>query len=143
MGFDFTKSKKGLGELYEDDYKKRLLKEDPNSFLNGKDLLAGVDSALKQEINGLMRGLFNQLDQLSNFNFTPKVAQTEAQISTLNVPAMMIEEALPISVSTHQTKSAREVFSIHNQKLRDKAELSKEEKRKERATRKRKIKTHL
>jgi len=62
MGFDFTKSKKGLGELYEDDYKKRLLKEDPNSFLNGKDLLAGVDSALKQEINGLMRGLFNQLD---------------------------------------------------------------------------------
>ncbi len=32
-GFDFTKSKKGLGELYEDDYRKKILKNDPNAFL--------------------------------------------------------------------------------------------------------------
>lgn len=32
-GFDFTKSKKGLGELYEDDYRKKLLKNDPSAFL--------------------------------------------------------------------------------------------------------------
>lgn len=35
------------------------------------------------------------------------------------------------------------MFSIHDQKLRDKSELTKEERRKERATRKRKIKEHL
>jgi hypothetical protein len=44
----------------------------------------------------------------------------------------MIEEALPISVSTGQNKSAREVFSINAQKLRDKSELSKEERHRER-----------
>lgn len=55
----------------------------------------------------------------------------------------MIEDALPISVSTGQNKSAREVFSINAQKLREKSELSKEERYKERQTRKRKIKSHL
>lgn len=55
----------------------------------------------------------------------------------------MIEDAIPISVSIGQNKSAREVFSINQQKLREKSELSKEERRKERATRKRKIKSHL
>lgn len=55
----------------------------------------------------------------------------------------MIEDAIPISVSTGQSKSAREVFSINNQKLREKSELTKEERRSERATRKRKIKAHL
>ena len=32
-GFVFSKSKKGLGELYEYDYRKKLLKNDPNAFL--------------------------------------------------------------------------------------------------------------
>ena len=55
----------------------------------------------------------------------------------------MIEDAIPITVSTGQTKSAREVFSINHQKLRDKTELTKEERRSDRAHKKRKIKTHL
>ena len=100
--FDFTKAKKGLGEQYEDDYRKKLLasSDDPNSFLRGNDILSGVDSSLKKEINELMRGLFSQLDQLSNFSFVPRVSNIkEATISTQNVPAMMIEEALPIGVS--------------------------------------------
>ena len=59
--FDFTKSKKGLGEQYEDDYRKKLLNAsaDPNAYMNSSDLLTGVDSSLKREINDLMRGLFN------------------------------------------------------------------------------------
>lgn len=55
----------------------------------------------------------------------------------------MIEDAIPINVSTGQTKSAREVFSINHSKLREKSELTKEEKRADRANKKRKIKTHL
>ncbi|CDW79839.1 UNKNOWN [Stylonychia lemnae] len=143
---DFTKSKRGLGEQYEDDYRKKLVQssDDPNSFLRGSDILSGADSTLKKEISELMRNLFNQLDQLSNFNYVPRVSQIkEATISTQNVPALMIEESLPIQISQAQTKSARETFSIHDQKLREKTELTKEERRKERATRKRKIKTHL
>lgn len=52
----------------------------------------------------------------------------------------MLEEAVPISVATGGTKSAREVFSVDAKGLREKTELTKEEKRKERAARKRKIK---
>ena len=55
----------------------------------------------------------------------------------------MLEDALPINVSKGHTKNAREVFTIASKKLREKSELTKEEKRKERANRKRKIKTHL
>jgi hypothetical protein len=46
-------------------------------------------------------------------------------------------------VSTGNTKTAREVYTIASNKLREKTELTKEEKRKERANKKRKIKTHL
>lgn len=144
--FDFTKSKKGLGELYEDDYRKKLLKNDPNAFLLSGNDLTGADSALKQEINVLMRNLFYQLDNLTNLHFTPRPPTTDAPISTQNVPALLIEDALPLAVNTAgQTKSAREVFSISAQKLRGQRsqELSKEERRAERATRKRKIKAHL
>ncbi len=116
------------------------MQTDPTAYLND---LTGADSGLKQEISDLMKNLFYQLDQLSNFHFTPKPPSKDAQISTQNVPSIMIEEALPISVSTGMNKSAREVFSINQQKLREKNELTKEEKRKERATRKRKIKSHL
>jgi len=62
-----------------------------------------------------MQGLFHQLDSLSNLHFTPKPAGlSDTQISTQNVPSLMIEDAIPISVSTGQSKSAREVFSINN-----------------------------
>jgi U3 small nucleolar RNA-associated protein MPP10 len=81
-GFDFTKSKKGLGELYEDDYRKKILKNDPNSFLLAGNDLTGADASLKKEISGLMRNLFYQLDQLSNLHFTPRPADIEAGIST-------------------------------------------------------------
>lgn len=89
-----------------------------------------------------MRTLFYSLDQLSNLHFTPK-PNMDVSITTTNVPALLLEDALPVSVSVGNSKSAREVFSINNQKLREKSELSKEERRKERATRKRKIKSHL
>lgn len=55
----------------------------------------------------------------------------------------MMEDAIPINVSQGQTRSAREVFSINHSKLREKTELTKEEKRQDRAHKKRKIKTHL
>lgn len=56
--FDFTKSKKGLGELYEDDYRKKLLKNDPSAFLLTSNDLTGADAQAKQEIAQLMKGLF-------------------------------------------------------------------------------------
>jgi hypothetical protein len=67
----------------------------------------------------------------------------EATIRTQNVPALQLEEAIPIGVSEGGVKTAREVFKIDEKGLREKDELTKEERRKARMQRKRKIKSHL
>lgn len=60
--FEFTKSKKGLGELYEDEYRKKILKNDPSAYLLSSNDLTGADAQAKQEIQQLMKNLFYQLD---------------------------------------------------------------------------------
>ena len=52
----------------------------------------------------------------------------------------MLEDAIPIDVSKGKLKTVREVFTVDPLALREKTELTKEEKRKERASKKRKIK---
>mmetsp|Transcript_10546 Transcript_10546/g.17694 ORF Transcript_10546/g.17694 Transcript_10546/m.17694 type:complete len:164 (+) Transcript_10546:966-1457(+) len=56
-----------------------------------------------------------------------------------------MEEAIPIGVnmSGGGTKTAREILSIDKSALQEKDELTKEERRKERMQKKRKIKSHL
>jgi len=54
-----------------------------------------------------------------------------------------MEEAIPIGVSQGQTKSPHEVFTVHANAMKDKDELTKEERRKQRQQRKRKIGTHM
>lgn len=51
-----------------------------------------------------------------------------------------MEDAIPIDVSKGKQKTVREVFTVDPRALREKTELTKEEKRKERASKKRKIK---
>ena len=74
--FDFIKSKKGLGDLYEDDLRNKLIQQDPNAYLH-HDISGGADSGVKKEIDSLMKNLFYQLDCLSNFNYTPKPSSKE------------------------------------------------------------------
>ena len=135
---DFSKSKKGLGDLYADDMTKRLMQIQPEAFLEKE--LAGPDAPLKREIEDISNELFQQLDTLSNFHYTPSAAKKDVQIQSQNVPSLALEEALPISVARGNVKTAHEVFSVNPLLLRDKSELTKEEKRKERAKRKRQIK---
>ena len=88
---------------------------------------------MKREIEEISKDLFNSLEILSNFHYTPRAPKPEGGISTQNVPALMLEDALPINVSKGRTKSARETFAVNALAMREKTELSKEEKRKERA----------
>ena len=67
----------------------------------------------------------------------------ESTIRTQGVAALKLEEAIPIGVSTGMQQTAREVFTIAPQQMRDKAELTKEERHRERAHRKRQIGEHL
>ena len=138
---DFLKNSKGLGETYADDYQKKLMNMNKDVFLDND--LAGADSALKKEIEDIFTGLMRNLNQLSNIHFTPKRLTKETTIRTQNVPALTLEEAIPIGVSSSGTKSAREVFTIAPKNMREKSELTKEEKLRERAHRKRQIRSHL
>jgi U3 small nucleolar RNA-associated protein MPP10 len=138
---DFTKSNRGLGEEYADDYAKKLFAANKDMFLDND--LSGADAGLKKEIDSLFNGLMRNLNQLSNVHFTPKRLTKEAEIRTQNVPALTLEEAIPIGVSGSSTKTAKEVFTIDPKAMRTKEELTKEEKRKERAHRKRQIRSHL
>ena len=105
--------------------------------------MSGADSKIKKEIDEIFDGLMRNLNQLSNVHFTPKRKTKETTIRTQNVPALQLEEALPIAVSSAQAKTAREVFTIEASAMRDKSELSKEEKHKERRRRKQHISTHM
>ena len=135
---DFAKSKKGLGDLYADDLAGKLLGADPEAFLEAE--LNGPDAPLKREIEDISKELFQALDTLSNFYFTPRAPRTDASIQSQNVPALMLEDAIPIDVSKGKQRTTREVFTLDPLALREKSELTKEEKRRERATKKRKIK---
>lgn len=107
---DFSKSSKGLGDIYAEGLANRLKQLNPESFLEKE--LGGPDAQLKQEIEDISKILYQQLDTLSNFHFVPNSKKEETSIKTANVPSLMLEEAVPISISTGATKSAREVFSV-------------------------------
>ena len=53
---DFTKSKKGLGDLYADDIANKLLTSNPEDFLEQE--LNGPDAPLKREIEEISKDLF-------------------------------------------------------------------------------------
>ena len=122
--------------MYADDYANKLMAANPDVF----NEVSGADSGVKKEIDDLFDGLMRNLNQLSNIHFVPKRKTKEAAIRTQNVPALTMEEAVPIGVSQGQTKSAKEVFSVTARDMTDKDELTKEEKRGQRARRKRQLK---
>lgn len=75
---NFSKSKKGLGDLYADDLTKRLASINPEVILESE--LAGPDGPLKREIEEISKDLFQSLEILSNFHYTPRVPKTEGSI---------------------------------------------------------------
>lgn len=54
---DFTKSKKGLGDIYADNMSKKLMEMNQEAFL--ETALSGPDAPLKREIEDISRDLFN------------------------------------------------------------------------------------
>ena len=129
---DFEKSKKGLGELYEDDYREKVLGEN----------LHPEEEDTQKELDELLGNLWYQLDKLSSTQFTPKPKDKEAGISTQNVEAFKMEEQVPVG-SGDAAKSAKDVYQSSVTQMADPEELNRAEKKAERAKRKRKIRSHL
>ncbi|RLN74695.1 hypothetical protein BBJ28_00003174 [Nothophytophthora sp. Chile5] len=93
------KSKEGLGEIYEKEYMKTAMGFE-------------ADDESKQdqeEIEVMFKSLCWKLDALSNYHFTPKPIVKELQVKPA-VPAIAMEEVVPISVSDANLKAPEEVY---------------------------------
>lgn len=122
------KSKKSLSEIYEEAYlreKERQAAEGPaeaNSDLfasataaaaaKGKEASTATEEEAKAiaEIKKQMSQLFNRLDELTNFHYTPPEAVADVQIIA-NVPAIAVEEKLPAALSDAARLAPEEVYA--------------------------------
>ncbi|CAM9747052.1 unnamed protein product, partial [Chrysoparadoxa australica] len=93
------KSKEGLGELYAAEYMKQTMGVEPD------DPQAG----LKEEMKGLFTKLCAKLDALSSFHYTPKPVIAEVKVKS-NVPAIAIEEVLPVTLTDAQALAPEEAY---------------------------------
>ncbi|GMI99456.1 hypothetical protein like AT5G66540 [Hibiscus trionum] len=126
---DENKSKKGLAEIYEEEF---VQKTDPASAP-----LTFSDEQ-KREASMLFKKLCLKLDALSHFHFTPKPVVEDMSIQT-NVPALAMEEIAPMAVSDAAMLAPEEVFSGEGD-IKEEAELTKAERKRRRANKKRKFK---
>ncbi|KHN34327.1 U3 small nucleolar RNA-associated protein MPP10 [Glycine soja] len=126
---DDNKSKQGLAEIYEQEY---VQKTDPTSApLLFKD-------EQKNEASMLFKRLCLKLDALSHFNFAPKPVIEDMSIQA-NVPALAMEEIAPVAVSDAAMLAPEEVFDGKGD-IKEETELTKAERKRRRANKKRKFK---
>mmetsp|Transcript_14147 Transcript_14147/g.27123 ORF Transcript_14147/g.27123 Transcript_14147/m.27123 type:complete len:644 (+) Transcript_14147:113-2044(+) len=97
---DDTKSKKGLGESYTEE------------FMNARDAVEGVEkeeSELHREVRALWKALGVRLDALSHFQFAPKPVVEEMSI-TNRVPALQLEEVAPLATTAASEAAPIRIF---------------------------------
>ncbi|KAF5933923.1 hypothetical protein HYC85_030094 [Camellia sinensis] len=126
---DDNKSKKGLAEVYEEEYvQKTGLVSTALSFSDEQ----------KKEASVLFKKLCLKLDALSHFHFAPKPVIEDMSIQA-NVPALAMEEIAPVAVSDAAMLAPEEVFAGKGD-IKEETELTQEERKRRRANKKRKFK---
>ncbi|KAM7471084.1 hypothetical protein LguiA_009267 [Lonicera macranthoides] len=126
---DENKSKKGLAEVYAEEYvEKTGLVSTALSFSDEQ----------KKEATQLFKKLCLKLDALSHFHFTPKPVIEDMFIQA-NVPALAMEEIAPLAVSDAAMLAPEEVFAGKGD-IKEETELTQAERKRRRANKKRKFK---
>eukprot|EP00803_Ostreobium_quekettii_P011262 evm.model.scf_1173.1 EVM.evm.TU.scf_1173.1 scf_1173:928-4456(-) len=96
---DDAKAKQGLGELYEADYVRA----------SGPMGAHDKDEGLRQEARQLLADLCLRLDALTHFHFTPKPVVEQMEVK-VDVPALAMEDAVPMAVSEAQLRAPEEIY---------------------------------
>lgn len=123
---DESKSKKGLAELYEDDYAQKAgIAPAPLS----------ISDELKKEANTLFKRICLKLDALSHFHFAPKPVIEDMSVQA-NVPALAMEEIAPVAVSDAAMLAPEEIFEGKGD-VKEEGELTQAERKRRRANKKR------
>lgn len=113
---NFTRDRKGLSELYEEDY-------------TGTKQSEGKQDEIKAECDQMIEELYSYFDALTNLKFTPQnVKANENSMKISNVPAIQIEEIGNFTTDNKSTvKSAKELLDTKMIKEKSRVEMSKEE----------------
>jgi len=130
---DFEKSKKGLGEIYEEKY------------LGNESTESKVDE-IKKDCDDLCNQLFDIFKQMTNGTATPYglKGKKEELINITNIPAIQIEEKGNfISDNTEKIKSGKEMLNIKKLRTKNKEEMASDELRNAHNKKKRNIKNRI
>ncbi|XP_078177792.1 U3 small nucleolar ribonucleoprotein isoform X2 [Carex rostrata] len=127
---DESKSKKGLAEIYEEEYAQTAMHATAP---------ISVSDELKKEAEMLFKKICSKLDALSHFHFAPKPVIEDMSIQA-NVPALAMEEIAPIAVSDAAMLAPEEIFQGKGD-IKEERELSRSDRKRRRANKKRRFKT--
>ncbi|XP_078431493.1 U3 small nucleolar ribonucleoprotein [Wolffia australiana] len=126
---DDNKSKKGLAEMYEEEYAQSAgLASVPLS----------TSDELKKEASFLFKKLCLKLDALSHFHFAPKPVIEDMSVQA-NIPALAMEEVAPLVVSDAAMLAPEEIYSGKSN-VKEETELTQADRKRRRAKKKRKFK---
>ena len=129
------KSKLGLGELYEREYLKKTTGFDRSAHEKQTE-----EDAAKEEMKQLFANLCSQLDALSNYHFAPRPVADEADVQNReDVPAIAMEEVIPLHVSQSRGVAPEEVYGAGKGKksvLKGESELDQAERKRLRQSKK-------
>ena len=130
---NFDKSKKGLGEIYEEKYL-------------GNEKTEGKTDEIKKECDDLYNKLFDIFKQMTNGSATPYgiKGKKEDEINITNMPAIQIEEiGNYISDNKDMIKSGKDMFNPNKIRSKNKEEMNSEELRNIHNRKKRNIKNRI
>ncbi|KAI9331678.1 U3 small nucleolar ribonucleoprotein complex, subunit Mpp10 [Zopfochytrium polystomum] len=128
---DETKSSKSLAEEYESEYLRQTT--------GGAKAKTAKDLALQKshdEVEGLLKELYHDLDALSNWHFKPQISIPELEVKAKpNVPALTMEEVIPAVVSDATQAAPQDVYA--GKVAKSQSEMEKADKKRERLRQKR------
>ncbi|KAL6075706.1 Small ribosomal subunit assembling AARP2 protein [Balamuthia mandrillaris] len=126
---DFEKSGKGLAEEYEEEWR-RQTQEQKQTMMEEETLTPG-----QLEIQRLFKSLCFKLDSLSNFHYTPKPPVEDLTVKP-NLPAINMEEIIPIGVSDASLLAPEEVYEKPQKEVKGEDERTQEERKAARRSKK-------